>query len=487
MHFNIAYLMFGVTSAAYAAPVTNDVSLNPISRPASVVTRAPGFYAKQHAQYIYTANSKNRKDGQEPANPKINAAVEKALEGFGVTFELEALNDFAGLKTMDQEIPFEVISDVDSSTTGLRCPAKGRASFILPIPQMPFQTVGLLPTSSRSSKRRIKKKGLGWGIDDIASSVLPASSPYKHTRSQECSSSTICTTTPKPVKTRPRSSTTVGSMISRPLFMDKSNDTNKESKLDAIDALQCDLPMLTTLRTKSAYYDDLHTLSAYGELPIPLCHLPSFSPAPAPHTTDVQNPSNKACVSIDSARSPTSPTGRLFDVAKPPAMAKRRRYTIATSKPSTAKEKENPQGTRPSLGSDGPEEMKEERLSSVLVKNDDESATSSTTWATQVPRPSPIRTCSISCVPLASCSPAVEPVKNQVRASDPVQLTPASLKSPAPPSPITPLPARRMNVNVRYIKHYPYMITEPANSPRIEGEIEEEGVLSRMKYHLVRL
>ncbi|KAJ3923785.1 hypothetical protein F5877DRAFT_73938 [Lentinula edodes] len=352
---------------------------------------------------------------------------------------------------------------------------------------MSFQTVGLLPTSSRSSKRRIKKKGLGWGIDDIASSVLPALSVLKHTRNQECSSSTICTTTPKPVKTRPRSSTTVGSMISRPLFMDKSNDTNNESKLDAIDALQCDLPMLTTLRTKSAYYDDLHTLSAYGELPIPLCHLPSFSPAPAPHTTDVQNPSNKACVSIDSARSPTSPTGRLFDVAKPPAMAKRRRYTIATSKPSMAKEKENPEGTRPSLGSDGLEEMKEERLSSVLEKNDGESATSSTSWATQVPRPSPIRTCSISCVPLASCSPAVEPVKNQVRASDPVQLTPASLKSPAPPSPITPLPARRMNVNVRYIKHYPYMITEPANSPRIEGEIEEEGVLSRMKYHLVRL
>ncbi|KAJ3896418.1 hypothetical protein GG344DRAFT_72248 [Lentinula edodes] len=353
---------------------------------------------------------------------------------------------------------------------------------------MPFQTVGLLPTSSRSSKRRIKKKGLGWGIDDIASSVLPALSVLKHTRNQECSSSTFSATTPKPVKTRrPRSSTTVGSMISRPLFMDKSNDTNNQSKLDAIDALQCDLPMLTTLRTKSAYYDDLHTLSAYGELPIPLCHLPSFSPAPAPHTTDVQNPSNKACVSIDSARSPTSPTGRLFDVAKPPAMAKRRRYTIATSKPSMAKEKENPQGTRPSLGSDGLEEMKEERLSSVLVKNDDESATSSTSWATQVPRPSPIRTCSISCVPLASCSPAVKPVENQVRASDPVQLAPVSLKSPAPPSPITPLPARRMNVNVRYIKHYPYMITEPANSPRIEGEIEEEGVLSRMKYHLVRL
>lgn len=269
--------------------------------------------------------------------------------------------------------------------------------------------------------------------------------------------------------------------------MDKSNDTNNESTFDAIDALQCDLPMLTTLRTKSAYYDDLHTLSAYGELPIPLCHLPSFSPAPAPHTTDVQNPSKKVCVSIDSARSPTSPTGRLFDVAKPPAMAKRRRYTIATSKPSMAKEKENPQGTRPSLGLDGLEELKEDRLSSVLVKNDDESATSSTTWATQVPRPSAISTCSISCVPLASCPTAVEPVENQVRASDLVQSAPASLKSPPPPSPITPLPARRMNVNVRYIKHYPYMITEPANSPRIDGEIEEESVLSRMKYHLVRL
>ncbi|KAJ4487184.1 hypothetical protein C8J55DRAFT_558246 [Lentinula edodes] len=125
MHFNISYLIFGITLAAYAAPVTNDVSSNPISRPASVVTRAPGFYAKQHAQYIYTANGKDRRDGQEPANPKVNAAVEKALESFGVTFELEALNDFAGLKTMDQEIPFEVISDVDSSTTGLRCPCKG--------------------------------------------------------------------------------------------------------------------------------------------------------------------------------------------------------------------------------------------------------------------------------------------------------------------------------------------------------------------------
>ncbi|KAJ4487185.1 hypothetical protein C8J55DRAFT_507208 [Lentinula edodes] len=326
-----------------------------------------------------------------------------------------------------------------------------------------------MPTNSRSSKRPISKKGLGWGINDIASSVLSASSSYKHTRNQECSSSTLSTTTPKAVKTRPRSSTTVRSMISRSLFMDKSNDTNNETKFDAIDALQCDLPMLTTLRTKSAYYDDLHTLSAYGELPIPLCHLPSFSPAPAPLTTsatDVQNPSNKACVSIDSARKPTSPTGRLFDVAKPPAMAKRRRYTIATSKPSMAKEKENPQGTRPSLGLDGLEEMKEDRLSSVLLKNDDECATSSTSWATQVPRPLPISTCSISCVPLASYSPAVEPVENQVRASDPVQ---------------------RMNVNVRYIKHYPYMITEPANSPRIEGEIEEEGVLSRVKYHLVRL
>ncbi|KAJ3857757.1 hypothetical protein EV368DRAFT_60656 [Lentinula lateritia] len=334
---------------------------------------------------------------------------------------------------------------------------------------MPLQTVGLLPTSSRSSKRRISKKGLGWGINDITSSVLPASAILKHTRNQECSSSTF--STPKPVKTRPRSSTTVGSMISRPLFMDKSNS---ESKLDAIDALQCDLPMLTTLQTKSAYHDDLHTLSAYGELPIPLCHLPSLSSAPAPHTTDIQGPSNNACVSIDSARSPTSPTGRLFDVAKPPAMAKRRRYTIATSKPLMAKENESPQGTRPSLGLAGLKEVKEERLSSVLVENDGESVTSSTTWATQVPRPSPIRICSISCVHLASCSPAVEPVENQVRASDPVQSAPTSLKSPAPPSPITPLPARRMNVNVRYIKHYPYMITEPANSPRIEGEIEEE-------------
>ncbi|KAJ3896417.1 hypothetical protein GG344DRAFT_61397 [Lentinula edodes] len=116
MHFNIAYLMFGITSAAYAAPVTNDtcVGCNPCPWVLCQATRS-----------VHIANSKNRKDGQEPANPKINAAVEKALEGFGVTFELEALNDFAGLKTMDQEIPFEVISDVDSSTTGLRCPCKG--------------------------------------------------------------------------------------------------------------------------------------------------------------------------------------------------------------------------------------------------------------------------------------------------------------------------------------------------------------------------
>ncbi|KAJ4496654.1 hypothetical protein C8R41DRAFT_825409 [Lentinula lateritia] len=124
MYFNIAYLIFGITLAAYAAPVTNDVSSNPISSPASVVIHTRGFKPNQRTQYQYTANGRDRKDGKGPANPKVNAAVEKALESFGV-FEPEALNDFAGLKTLDQEIPFKVISDVESSTTGLHCPCEG--------------------------------------------------------------------------------------------------------------------------------------------------------------------------------------------------------------------------------------------------------------------------------------------------------------------------------------------------------------------------
>lgn len=100
------------------------MSSNPISSPASVVIHTRGFKPNQRTQYQYTANGRDRKDGKGPANPKVNAAVEKALESFGV-FEPEALNDFAGLKTLDQEIPFKVISDVESSTTGLHCPCEG--------------------------------------------------------------------------------------------------------------------------------------------------------------------------------------------------------------------------------------------------------------------------------------------------------------------------------------------------------------------------
>ncbi|KAJ3998720.1 hypothetical protein F5050DRAFT_1742775 [Lentinula boryana] len=367
---------------------------------------------------------------------------------------------------------------------------------------MPFQALNF-SAPSRSSKTRMSKKGIGLGINVVAASMLSASSSaYRHMKSQEFSSSG---SSPKPVKTRPRSSTTASTNASRPVFLDVSNatvnTTTRHSKSDTTAPLEEDLSVLTALWTKPAYYEELHTLSAYGELPVSLCPLP-LSPHHAAITTksnsdNLPNQTSEACRSISPGRLPISPAARLFEVAKPPAMAKRRRYTVATSRPSLVKVKENTldsDGAKSSAGSDGLEYVKEEGSSSITEPaRQNDNPIRATNPMKQELHPSPLRSSSVPCEPLASCSVAVETEtlsSNLNLSSGEDVLVPITSASSATPStPATSRPPRGVNVNVRYIKHYPYMITELANSPRTGSgsEIEEDGVLSRTKYCLVRV
>ncbi|KAJ3772746.1 hypothetical protein FB446DRAFT_788412 [Lentinula raphanica] len=332
------------------------------------------------------------------------------------------------------------------------------------------------------TKKRLSKKGFGIGINLVAASIVSASSSaYKRMNRQENSSSD---SPPKTVKTRPRSSTTVERTVRRPVFLDKSNTSasgHSESQSNATKSSDENLPVLTALWTKPALYEDLHTLSAYGELPIPLRS--PMTPSILQSATDIPTDSQD-----HTARGPTSPTARLFEVAKPPAMAKRRRYTIASSKPSLTKDKETTfivDGTE-APGSDHLGDVKEEDNSSSngsLSENIDQSASMSKLPMKEdkcVVRPSPIRSASAFVEPPNSCTTTGLSSRGDI-------LVPVgSGLATNPSSPTTSSHPRGVNVNVRYIKHYPYMITELANTPRVESQVGDEGVLSRTKYRLVR-
>ncbi|KAJ4465872.1 hypothetical protein J3R30DRAFT_3527425 [Lentinula aciculospora] len=353
---------------------------------------------------------------------------------------------------------------------------------------MPLQSVSLLPPS-KQYKKRMSKKGLGLGINVIAASVLSASSSaYRHIKNQESSSSSSNSTTPKTPRTRPRSSTTA---TSRPVFLDKSNTTPnliRDSKVDTIDVPVENLPVLTALRTKPAYYEELHTLSAYGELPNPVCPLLLTTITGESNCLPASSGDACATMAMDLVKSPTSSAARLFDVAKPPAMAKRRRYTVATSRPSLMKENESPLNSRAetSAALGGLGDVKEEGLSATGGSGSESTSTSATKQMTPDRSSTAVRSCSLPCDPPASCLEALETSNIQICSPGSEQdlFVPSTPKSP--PIPAASLPIQGMNVNVRFIKHYPYMITESANSRR-ESESEEEGVLSRVKYHIVRV
>ena len=79
--------------------------------------------------------------------------------------------------------------------------------------------------------------------------------------------------------------------------------------------------------------------------------------------------------------------------------------------------------------------------------------------------------------------------------STPSSLLSSSLSMASTPSSIPSKP-RGMNVNVRYVPYYPYMIVEPATHPsssssalgsQEESEKKKEGVLSRVKYRVVKV
>ncbi|KAJ3753649.1 hypothetical protein EV360DRAFT_87579 [Lentinula raphanica] len=342
------------------------------------------------------------------------------------------------------------------------------------------------------TKKRLSKKGFGIGINLVAASIVSASSSaYKRMNRQENSSSD---SPPKTVKTRPRSSTTVERTVRRPVFLDKSNTSasgHSESQSNATKSSDENLPVLTALWTKPALYEDLHTLSAYGELPIPLRSpmTPSILQSATDTPTDSQD---------HTARGPTSPTARLFEVAKPPAMAKRRRYTIASSKPSLTKDKEttfNVDGTK-APGSDHLGDVKEEDNSSSNGSSSDsvkQSASMSKLPKKEdscVVRPSPIWSASAFVEPLNSCTttgPLTRFPKSGLSSGGDILVPVASGLATNPSSPTTSSHPRGVNVNVRYIKHYPYMITELANTPRVESQVGDEGVLSRTKYRLVEV
>ncbi|KAJ3737610.1 hypothetical protein DFJ43DRAFT_1148735 [Lentinula guzmanii] len=366
---------------------------------------------------------------------------------------------------------------------------------------MSFQALNF-SAPSRSSKTRISKKGIGLGINVVAASMLSASSSaYRHMKSQEFSSSS---SSPKPVKTRPRSSTTASTNASRPASLDVSNatvnTTTGHSQPDTAAPLEEDLSVLKALWTKPAYYEELHTLSAYGELPVSLCPLP-LSPHHAAIATksNLDNLPSQTSEASSPGRLPTSLAARLFEVAKPPAMAKRRRYTVATSRPSLVKVKEktctlDSDGAQSSARSDGLEYVKEEGSSSIIdPARPNDNPITATNLMKQELHPLPLRSSSVPCEPLASCSVAVElqTLSSNLKLSsgEDVLVPLTSASSATPTTPATSRPPRGVNVNVRYIKHYPYMITELANPPRTGSgsEAEEDGVLSRTKYCLVRV
>ncbi|KIK61168.1 hypothetical protein GYMLUDRAFT_85137 [Collybiopsis luxurians FD-317 M1] len=323
--------------------------------------------------------------------------------------------------------------------------------------------MNVFTSKAKESKRRVSKKGLGLGINLFAASLhqnsTSSSSSTKNQSTLHQGSSSSATT--KAVKTRPRSSTTAD-YKDRTILKDKSTN-----KLEVED----DLPVLTALRTKPAYYEDLHTLSAYGELPLPV-----HPPLPV---IDSENTSFGTA-----ATSPTSPVTRLFEVAKPPAAAKRRRYTVATSRPSLNKHDNEPlQGKDGSGAMPGLTEVQEEESSAI------ESEQGQRSPLTPNSRPPTSRASSAPCesifLPLATAA-----------SSQPAEATSPDPEAPGlsdshdettPVAPQTPssLSPRRLQVNVRFIKQYPYMVPELPSSPQ-DDDSSKDGVLSRMKYRLVK-
>ncbi|KAF9075616.1 hypothetical protein BDP27DRAFT_1415388 [Rhodocollybia butyracea] len=250
--------------------------------------------------------------------------------------------------------------------------------------------------------------------------------------------SSNCTST-KPTKTRARSATTVGPR--RAAFNDKSNHSLKLEPLDEA------LPGFTGLRIKPTYYEDLYTLTAYGEIPLPVS--PTLITEPDP-----QSP-------FGSVRGPTSPATRLFEVAKPPAMAKRRRYTVASSRPLLKENNTNIVGNE-SFGKLS-DEASTGNANHILQTSVPWSSTSHPSCDSALLASPPCSVASGKCVevcsgPLAtSCLPPRKPSR----------------------------PSHDLNVNVRFIKHYPYMIPVLPGSPQTRSEAEDDGVLSRRKYRLV--
>ncbi|KAJ3998721.1 hypothetical protein F5050DRAFT_1742779 [Lentinula boryana] len=167
MRLILAYLTLGLASAVYAKPVANVVPSDYTSSPVqAIVARKPKFPTKVHTQYLFSKPfGKQKKDNVPINNPTANAAVETILRTFGLTDEIEALNDFRDKKlSPNQEIRFLIVLDVELPTTStskspaLRCPCKGTVAISTKDGQ---QVVTGTLTSTRS------RKGIGeLDVDD---------------------------------------------------------------------------------------------------------------------------------------------------------------------------------------------------------------------------------------------------------------------------------------------------------------------------------
>ncbi|KAF5384486.1 hypothetical protein D9757_006455 [Collybiopsis confluens] len=321
----------------------------------------------------------------------------------------------------------------------------------------------------KDSQKRVSKKALGLGINILAASLYSntakPSPPSPHTFSANhtgiCSSSsnTITTAKSKPAKTRPRSSTTVATR-NKPALKARSHH-------DEISGAG-DLPVLTALRARPAYYEDLHTISAFGELPIPI------QPSLPIEDNDVG--------SFAAVTSPISPPARLFEVAKPPASARRRRYTVATSQPSLVGPLQDNSQVEASTGL---AELKEEPNT---VDNDEGLPSPHS-------RPPALRAYSAPCETLYSPTfpdssstlsenrEALTPTNSGI--TTPTDSSFSSSELPSTPKSPTVSSPRGTHVNLRFVKHYPYMLPELPKSP-LDDETSKDGVLSRVKYRLVK-
>ncbi|KAE9394781.1 hypothetical protein BT96DRAFT_179167 [Gymnopus androsaceus JB14] len=172
-------------------------------------------------------------------------------------------------------------------------------------------------SKSKTSKKHASKKGLALGVNVLAASVVQNSTPtpspapssfnfFTRSCTKDHDTSSTPAAKPKSTKTRPRSSTTAVSKerVAVNATFINNDDLNLKVTVDS-EALP---PALTTLRAKPSYYEDLHTLSGYGELPFPspVVSVP-ISPLAQPPTL------------------PASGVTRLFEVAKPPAMAEEKK------------------------------------------------------------------------------------------------------------------------------------------------------------------